>query len=249
MNNSITIYNVEKPIPGKYLEVAIYATDATLAKANGYADTHTTKEELTSLLESKYGSIKLLANSKGYKEFVEYMDSLLEDDVVIDTDTDLDPIMGESYLTVNQIVRFIKTQNPKFDGNIAVAFIERCKKYGIRGDVALCQSILETGWFKYVGSAVTPDQHNYAGLGVTSNGVKGLSFGSIAMGVEAQLQHLYAYATKAPLPDGVQMVDPRFSFVTRGCAPRWVDLNQRWSTSTEYGQKILNIYKQACNSI
>ena len=249
MNNCITIYNVEKPIPGKYLEVAIYATDATLAKANGYADTHTTKEELTSLLESKYGSIKLLANSKGYKEFVEYMDSLLEDDVVIDTDTDLDPIMGESYLTVNQIVRFIKTQNPKFDGNIAVAFIERCKKYGIRGDVALCQSILETGWFRYVGSAVTPDQHNYAGLGVTSNGVKGLSFGSIAMGVEAQLQHLYAYATKAPLPDGVQMVDPRFSFVTRGCAPRWVDLNQRWSTSTEYGQKILNIYKQACNSI
>jgi len=248
LNNNVSIYNVEKSIPNKYLQIGIYATDATLAKANGYSDKHTTKDELTSLLESKYGSLKLLANSKGYKEFVEYMDNLLEDDVVIDTDSDLDPIMGESYLTVNQLVRFVKAQNPKFDGNIAAAFIEKCKKYGIRGDVAFCQSILETGWFKYVGSAVTEDQHNYAGLGVTSNGVKGLSFGSVSAGVEAQLQHLYAYATKADLPEGTTLLDPRFKLVARGSAPRWVDLNQKWSSSIEYGQKILAIYKQACNS-
>jgi hypothetical protein len=79
--------------------------------------------------------------------------------------------------------------------------------------------------------------------------VKGNSFGSIAMGVEAQLQHLYAYATKADLPDGVSIIDPRFKLVARGSAPRWIDLNQKWSTSNEYGQKILAIYKQACDSI
>ena len=248
LNGNVALYNVEKAIPNKYLEIGLYATNETLAKANGYADTHTTKKELTSLLEEKYGSLKLLANSKGYREFVVYMDGLLEDDVVINADTDLDPIMGESYLNVTQLVRFVKAQNPKFDGNIAAAFIEKSKKYGIRGDVALCQSILETGWFKYVGSAVTEDQHNYAGLGVTSNGVKGLSFGSVSAGVEAQLQHLYAYATKADLPEGTTLLDPRFKLVARGSAPRWVDLNQKWSSSTEYGQKILAIYKQACNS-
>ena len=248
-NNAVTIYNVEKAIPGKYLEVAIPANKDTLARANGYAASQTTKDELSSLLESKYGSLTLLANSKGYKEFIAYMDELLQDDVVIDVNTDLEPIMGDAYLTANQLITFVKAQNPKFDGNIAVAFINRCKKYGIRGDVALCQSILETGWFKYVGSAVTESQHNYAGLGVTSNGVKGLSFGSVAMGVEAQLQHLYAYATKANLPDGTAVIDPRFSLVNRGSAPRWVDLNQKWSSSTEYGQKILAIYKQACESI
>jgi N-acetylmuramoyl-L-alanine amidase len=247
-SNNIRLYNVEKPIPGKYLDVAIPATDATLAQANQYADTHTTKEELTSLLEEKYGSLVLLANSKGYKDFIDYMDSLLEDDVVINTDTDLEPIMGECYLTVNQLVNFVKAKNATFDPSIAIAFIERSKKYGIRGDVAMCQSILETGWFKYVGSAVTPDQHNYAGIGVTSNGVKGASFGSVAAGVEAQLQHLYAYATKNPLPEGVQVYDPRFNLVNRGCAPRWVDLNQKWSSGVEYGQKILAIYKEACNS-
>lgn len=249
MDGNVIIYNVDKPIPNKYLEIATYATNETLARANSYADSHTTKAEISSTLEEKYGPLALLANSKGYKEFVAYMDELLQDDVVIDANTDLDPIMGDCYLNANQLISFIKVNNPKFDGNIAVAFIERCKKYGIRGDVALCQSILETGWFKYVGSAVTEDQHNYAGIGVTSNGVKGNSFGSVAMGVEAQLQHLYAYATKADLPDGVSIIDPRFKLVARGSAPRWIDLNQKWSTSNEYGQKILAIYKQACDSI
>jgi hypothetical protein len=249
MNNAVTIYNVEKSVPGKYLEVLIPANDETLSMANQYADSHTTKAELTSTIESKYGSLKLLANCKGYKEFVEYMDSLLEDDVVIDTDTDLDPIMGNSYLTAIQLAKFVKRKNPTFDSNIANEFIERCKKYGVRGDVAFCQSILETGWFKYEGSAVTADQHNYAGLGVTSNGAKGLSFGSIGMGVEAQLQHLYAYATREPLPDGITQVDPRFNLVNRGSAPRWVDLNGKWSSGIEYGQKILAIYKDACNSL
>lgn len=249
MNNAVTIYNVEKSVPSKYLEVLIPANDETLAMANQYADSHTTKAELTSTIESKYGSLKLLANCKGYKEFVEYMDSLLEDDVVIDTDTDLDPIMGTSYLTAIQLAKFVKSKNPAFDSNIANEFIERCKKYGIRGDVAFCQSILETGWFKYEGSAVTADQHNYAGLGVTSNGVKGLSFGSVGIGVEAQLQHLYAYATREPLPNGIPMIDPRFTFVNRGSAPRWVDLNGKWSSGIEYGQKILAIYKDACNSL
>lgn len=248
INNAVVVYNVEKSIPGKYLEVLIPANDETLAKANQYADTHTTKQELTSLLESTYGSLVLLANSKGYKEFISYMDTLLEDDVVINTDTDLEPIMGETYLTAEQLIKFIKLKNPAFDANIAIEFINRCKKYGIRGDVAICQSILETGWFKYVGSAVTPDQHNYAGIGVTSNGVKGSSFGSVAMGVEAQLQHLYAYATKAALPDGVARVDPRFDLVNRGSAPRWIDLNGKWSSGVEYGQKILGIYKDACNA-
>jgi N-acetylmuramoyl-L-alanine amidase len=247
-SGAATIYNVEKTIPAKYIDIAIPATDETIAKANQYSDTHTTKKDLESLLENTYGSLVLLANSKGYKEFISYMDSLLEDDVVIDTDADLDPIMGKAYLTAKHLTNFIKTKNPAFDSTIAYEFIERCKKYNIRGDVALCQSILETGWFKYEGSAVTPDQHNYAGIGVTSNGVKGLKFSNVGVGVEAQLQHLYAYATKDPLPMYTELVDPRFNLVNRGSAPRWVDLNQKWSSGVDYGQKILAIYKAACNS-
>jgi hypothetical protein len=37
-------------------------------------------------------------------------------------------------------------------------------------------------------------------------------------GIEAQIQHLYAYATTAPLPEGTVLVDPRFTFVSRGTA-------------------------------
>lgn len=154
------------------------------------------------------------------------------------------PILGKSVATVAQMVAFVKTKNPNFDPKIAEAFIKIGEKYGIRGDVAFCQSILETGWFKFDGgTAVTPDQHNYCGLGVTSKGVKGHSFPTIEAGVTAQIQHLYAYATTKELPQGETLIDPRFKYVQRGCAPTWEALSNKWAMNPNYGAQILSIYK------
>jgi N-acetylmuramoyl-L-alanine amidase len=152
----------------------------------------------------------------------------------------------------------IKKNNPNFDLEIAKAFFFLSDEYHIDPMRAISQSILETGWFKYQGSAVKPEHHNYCGLGVTSNGIEGGKFDTIENGVRAQLQHLYAYGCKDALPDGeTTIVDPRFKYVTRGIAIYWEQLAGRWcvpgyegndaeasmKAGTTYGQKIDKIYE------
>lgn len=157
----------------------------------------------------------------------------------------------------------IKKSNSNFDPEIAKAFFFIADEYHIDPMRAISQSVLETGWFKYAGSAVTADQHNYCGLGVTSNGIKGASFDTIENGVRAQLQHLYAYGCKDALPDGETLVDPRFKYVTRGIATYWEQLAGRWAVpgfdgtdaeasmkaGTTYGQKIDKIYKTLITTV
>ena len=159
------------------------------------------------------------------------------------------PIEGISKLNAREMTAFVRKNNPHFDGNIAEAFLKISKKYGIRGDVAFAQSIIETGWFKFDGgTAVDPSQHNYGGLGVAKKGEKGDSFASIEDGVTAQIQHLYAYANKKDIPAGEKLIDPRFKYVQRGSAPNWEDLNNRWAMNNTYGQHIIKMYKEMVNN-
>ncbi len=154
-------------------------------------------------------------------------------------------IMGEAVADLQRMTDFVRRRNPDFDPAIAEAFLTVGARYGIRGDIALCQSILETGWFRFGGgTAVRPEQHNYCGLGVTRLGVTGASFESIEDGVTAQIQHLYAYACRRPLPEGERLLDPRFRMVERGIAPTWEGLNRRWAANDHYSQRILSLYEQ-----
>ena len=149
-------------------------------------------------------------------------------------------------------------------------------KYGIRGDIAYLQAVLETGWFKFnrpdsylkydevnkkwvrvneprpEGLYVVPEDNNFCGLGVTGRYGDEASlcrFDSAALGVEAHIQHLYAYACKSPLPSGTTRVDPRFDLVTRGCAPNWNDLgNGYWAADPGYSDKILKSYRSVLNN-
>lgn len=155
-------------------------------------------------------------------------------------------IMGTSEVSAAKMAAFVKAKNPNAQDidEIAAAFIDVGKLYGVRGDIAFAQSILETGWFKFEGSAVTPSQHNYGGLGVTSNGVKGNEFKTVREGVTAQIQHLMAYASTKDIPKGEKLVDKRFIYVKRGKAPHWEDLSMTWAMNPNYGTHILSIYEQ-----
>lgn len=154
-------------------------------------------------------------------------------------------IIGETLVLPEDMCTFVQRHNPSFTLEIAEAYWDVAERYGIRGDVALCQAIIETGWFKFMdGTAVTPDQYNFCGLGVTKNGMKGNSFSSIEEGVRAQIQHLYAYATDAALPEGEELVDVRFNLVRRGCAANWEDLSGRWAMRDSYGDDIMRLYGQ-----
>lgn len=154
------------------------------------------------------------------------------------------PILGEGTISdADKLYRFVSRHNPNFDRAIAEAYIAVGERYGIPGDIAFCQGILETGWFKFAdGTKVTPDQHNYCGLGVLKLGQKGHSFNTIEDGVTAQIQHLYAYACKKPLPAGEELLDPRFKLVKRGVAPTWKELSGRWAANNRYARSILKLY-------
>lgn len=153
-------------------------------------------------------------------------------------------IMGESELSVDCMYHFVCQHNDSFDRSVAEAFFVVAERYGVRGDIALCQAILETGWFRFDdGTAVTPEQNNFCGLGVCERGQRGHSFATVEEGVTAMIQHLYAYACSEALPAGEVLIDPRFKYVSRGCAPTWFDLSGRWAMNSSYGMRILDLYR------
>lgn len=156
-------------------------------------------------------------------------------------------ILGTSKLEYTQLVNFVKSITDEANDleKIAKCYIKVGEKYNVRGDIAFCQAILETDYFRYGnGTAVTPDQHNFCGMGVLRKGMKGNSFATIKDGVTAHIQHLYCYACDKDLPKGEKLIDPRFKYVQRGSAPTWYMLGKKWSSSQVYGEKILNIYKR-----
>ncbi len=158
------------------------------------------------------------------------------------------PIRGESVLSADELSAYILSRNPDFDPAIAEAYINLSGRYGLRGDIAVCQAIVETGWFRYEGSAVEPEHHNYCGLGVVTNGEEGEGFATVEDGVRAHLQHLYAYSCTRQIPGREPLVDPRFSLVSRGCATTWEGLSGRWAMNDAYGATILRIYSQILDS-
>ena len=152
-------------------------------------------------------------------------------------------ICSRSKVKAEMLTAFVRRYNKNFDHEISEAYLAVGERYGIRGDIAFCQAILETGWFRFDrGTKVKASNHNYCGLGVVKAGVSGASFKTIEEGVTAHIQHLYAYATADDLPAGETLIDPRFKAVRRGVARDWSDLNNRWAMNGVYGSMILKIY-------
>lgn len=115
-------------------------------------------------------------------------------------------IMGQAAATVTQMQTYIKKVNPKAPDSVIKMiplYISEGAIEGVRGDIAFAQSCLETGNFTFSESAVTLDQNNFCGMGVTKNGVKGNSFKTPAEGIRAQIQHLQAYASTSRLKQTV----------------------------------------------
>lgn len=122
---------------------------------------------------------------------------------------------------------------------LADLFLEEGATEGIRGDIAFCQSIKETGWFRF-GGQVLPEQNNFAGIGATNNSPIGKG---ARLGVRAQIQHLKAYANDEALVN--ECVDPRFGLVARGAADnQWTGLNGRWAVP---GKGILALWEEMYN--
>lgn len=163
----------------------------------------------------------------------------------------LTAIMGKSKAAAEQMAAYLKKKNPSVEQSVLdmiPLYLSEGEAEGVRGDIAFAQSCLETGNFTFSGSAVTLEQNNFCGLGVTQRGKSGLSFDTPQLGIRAQVQHLKAYASTDALVN--EKTDPRFRYVTRGCAPYLEWLGQKenpqgkgWATGEKYGEKILTILK------
>ncbi|MCM1120095.1 MAG: N-acetylmuramoyl-L-alanine amidase [bacterium] len=163
--------------------------------------------------------------------------------------SDMTKITGKAETTAEQMAVYIKGKN----ASVAQSVLDMIPLYlsegegeNIRGDIAFAQSCLETGNFAFGGSAVELAQNNFCGMGVTAKGEKGDSFGTPQLGIRAQIQHLKAYANTSKLKK--DCVDPRFSLVSRGCAPyvEYLGIQENpkgkgWAAGAGYGDKILKI--------
>ena len=160
-------------------------------------------------------------------------------------------ILGENLATPEQAVLLIKSVNPKplitcSVEELVAHYFQEAEKEGIRGDVALSQALLETGFFRYGGS-VGYQQNNFCGLGSTGKNVGGARFNEAKIGVRAHIQHLLVYTSKKNPSESI--VDPRFEVVRKipriyASARTWNDLDGRWATSKPYGSKILDIHSR-----
>ena len=172
------------------------------------------------------------------------------------TSSNLTPIMGTSKTNVAQMVRYFNANAPypafykNSDAPTIQAFCqiyyEEAAAEGVRAEVAFAQAMKETGFLRFGGS-VSITQYNFAGLGATGNGVSGNGFGSVRNGVRAQIQHLKAYGSTAPL--NKTCVDVRFQYVKRGTCPCVENLGINedpvgigWATAKNYGYSVVNDY-------
>lgn len=156
------------------------------------------------------------------------------------------PIMEHGKANADELARYFvsknKNVNKGFITKFAQIYIDESNAEGVNSDVAFIQMCLETNYLHF-GGQVKPRQYNFAGIGALDNGVHGASFKNIQTGIRAQIQHLKAYASNAPLNNKV--VDPRFSYVKRNSV-RYVSQlgNGNWATDPLYAKKLMHKLQQ-----
>lgn len=210
-------------------------------EASSEKEVSSSEKEVSSSGESESPSAESSADSE-------------EDSSSAEQEGELIPILGKQVLTKEQLLEYCSSHRAGMKLTCSLEeliehYLTIGERYGLRGDIAFLQAINETGWFRYnrpssylvykngkwvrvyeprpEGLYVVAEDNNFCGLGVTGRLGDEDSicrFETAALGVEAQIQHLYAYACEEPLPSGTERIDTRFDFVTRGCAPNWNDL-------------------------
>lgn len=160
-------------------------------------------------------------------------------------------IFGEAEATKKQAVAYIKQANPKVRLDCSVEelvdlYWQEAEREKVRPDLALAQSLVETGTYAY-GGDVHHKQNNFCGLGTTGGGVKGASFKTPELGVRAHIQHLLAY-TQKKRPQ-TKIVDPRYELahnirLERGLVDTWYGLNGTWAMGSLYCEKIMATYQK-----
>jgi hypothetical protein len=177
------------------------------------------------------------------------------------------PIMGPNILTADQIAAWYNSKHRTFAvpgitvRNLAEGFLREGADENVRGDIAFAQSIVETGYFGYVGSIVKPGNWNFAGMGACDSCNSGRQFPSPGIGVRVQIQDLRNYSdihsrasnlAHPPVPEwyawpSLNPVTAAHNFDTffrKGKAPHWNQMgNGNHATSPNYASAVIAVYQ------
>lgn len=249
------------------LEGVTYVPLRVVGEALGAEVKWIAEEKKVSVIKKKV--LPLVVPEKN--EAIPVLGALRTPEIFSETNVGLDKI--NRYLEKKEVeFQYLAQKNGKqfipFPKDIGRFYFEIGKKYGISGEYALAQAILETGHFQY-GNEVKPEQNNFCGLGAIGRvnteedlsklvfskvdkenaylvmGNHGWNYKTVAIGVEAHIQHLYSYASKDALPLGFTLYDGRFNHGNRGKAIYWHDLNGKWAVPGKgYGERIDKIAKE-----
>jgi flagellum-specific peptidoglycan hydrolase FlgJ len=126
---------------------------------------------------------------------------------------------------------------------IVKKYVETAKEVGLDPLLVVSQMLLETGNLTSFWSQ--PPRRNPAGIGVTGEPGKGVSFASWDKAIRAHVGRLLAYA----IPEGEETPAQRklvkealavrpLPSNRRGCAPKLSGLAGTWATDKKYAQKI-----------
>jgi hypothetical protein len=180
-------------------------------------------------------------------------------------------VMGPSRLNAAQLANWYRATRrtpaiPVPIDVLAQLYIEEGAAEGVRGDIAFAQSVVETGYFGFVGSIVKPENFNYAGMGACDSCNSGRQFKNPRSGVRAQIQHLRNFADitsrasrlrHPPVQawygrcrDGsisaICAVLNYDSFFAKGRSPTWNEMGgyQKWASAPNYGDVVIQTYNR-----
>ena len=147
-------------------------------------------------------------------------------------------------MTAEELYLYFMSQNPEADREMIIRlskyYIEEARTEGINSDCAWAQMCLETGYLRF-GNLVTPEMHNYCGLGAIDAEHPGEVFETEQLGVRAHIQHLHAYAKPESEENALknELIDKRYKWVNpKGKAPTIFELAGTWASDRAYGEKL-----------
>jgi len=180
-------------------------------------------------------------------------------------------VMGPSRLSAAQLANWYRATRrtaaiPVSIDQLAAYYVDEGNAEGVRGDIAFAQSIVETGYFGFVGSIVKPENYNYAGMGACDSCNSGRQFPSAQLGIRAQIQHLRNFADITSRASNLHnpvvlewygkrsngTLDPALGiynydhFFAKGTAPTWNQMGgpQKWASAPNYGDVVIQTYNR-----
>jgi hypothetical protein len=156
-------------------------------------------------------------------------------------------ILGPSLVTL-EAARAWATTKGAHQRFVSVAwhYWDKAPRYGIPAEILYAQAAKETNWGKFTG-VVPSTYHNWAGIktkqgGSNTSATAHQKFDDDATGVLAHVQHLLRYTGAQTLPEGDELVDPRWAKVTQFTDEvEGLGGKDSWAPSATYGNEVAAI--------